>query len=77
MPLDPFDLLARIVTASAAGSSRFDGLAVDTAGAGFGVFPSRLPDSTAERVMDLLPDPATTPLVKIVPDCSLGREIMR
>jgi hypothetical protein len=77
VPLDPLDLLARVVTPLAAGSSRFDGLAVDTAGAGFGFFPGRLADLNAERVMDLLPGPATPPLVKIVPDGSLGGKIMR
>jgi len=42
MPLDPVDLLARVVTPSATGSSRFDGLTVDAAGAGLSLFPGRL-----------------------------------
>jgi hypothetical protein len=76
MSLDALDLLPRVVTALAAGPSRFDGLTVDTAGAGFGLLSGRRPDLTAGRVIDLVPEPATTPPVKVVPDRSLGGKIM-
>ena len=77
MPLDPVDLLPRIVTPLASGASRLDGLTVDAAGAGLGALPGRLPDPTAERIMDPLPEAAAAPSVKTVPDGPLGRaEIM-
>jgi hypothetical protein len=74
MPLDPVNLLARVVAPLATGSSRFDGLTVDAAGAGLSLFPGRLPDPTAERIMDPLSEPVAAPSVEIVPDGPLGGE---
>jgi len=72
MPLDPVDLLPRIVTPLATGASRLDGLAVDAAGAGLVALPEGLPDPAAGRIMDPLPEPAPGPTVEIVADGPLG-----
>src|SRR5262245_51568043 len=75
--LTPLIFFPRVVPPLAAGSGRLDGLAVNAAGAGFGLLTGRLPQSTAEGVMDLRPQPMTPPTMEIIANRPFGREVMR
>src|SRR4051794_23124866 len=74
--LIPLIFFPRVVPPRASGSRRLDRLAVDAAGARLGFLAGDLPDSAAQRVVDLLPPPVAAPLVEVVADGPLGREVM-
>jgi len=75
--LTPVIFFPRVVAPLAAGPCRFDGLAVDAPGTGLGFLADGLPDPVAERVVNPLPEPRATPLMEVVANRALGREVMR
>lgn len=75
--LTPLIVFPRVVPPLPSGSRRLDGLAVDAAGTGFRLFPDRYPNLSSQRVMNLLPDPAPPPLMKVVAHGPFRGKIMR
>src|SRR4051812_46531078 len=75
--LIPLIFFPRVIPPRAAGSGRLDRLAVDAAGAGLGFLSHGLANLTAERVVNLLPQPAPAPAMEIVADRPFRREVMR
>src|SRR5450759_3780892 len=75
--LTPLIFFPRVVSPGATRAGRFDRLAVDATGARFGFLPDRLPDPAAEGVVDLRPQPVTTPPMEVVADRPLGWKIRR
>src|SRR3954452_20991618 len=70
--LTPLIFFSRVVPPCAGGPSRLDGLAVDAAGAGFGLLPGRFPDLTTQGVVDPFPQPAPAPAMEVVPHRPFG-----
>ena len=72
----PLIFFPRVVSPRASRPRRLDGLAVDAAGARLRLLPGGLPDPAAQGVVDLLPSPVATPLMEVVADRPLGREVV-
>src|SRR5205807_9390829 len=70
--LTPLIFFPRVVPSCAGGPGRLDGLAVDAAGARFRSLADLLADLPPQRIVDLVPPPATAPAVEVVSHRSFG-----
>jgi hypothetical protein len=75
--LIPLIFFPRVVTPLSTGSRRLDGLAVDAAGTGLGLFADRHPDLISDRIVNPLEEPASSPLMEVVAHRPFRREVMR
>src|SRR6266404_852755 len=77
MTLASLDLLAAVVADRPAHLGALDRLGVDAVGAGACLPACLLADMLAERVQDFLPGAVFLPGNKVIPDGTLGRQIVR
>jgi hypothetical protein len=77
MPLAAVDLLASVIPSRSAGLGRLDRLTVYHAGGGAGFAPGSFTHLHQHDVVDDLPDPAVTPIIKVPLHGRVWREILR
>src|SRR2546421_547734 len=77
MTFATFDLFAAVVARDAAHLGRLDRLAVDATGAGGLVSASGLTNGGPEGINDLLPGAVLLPGDEVIPDGTLGGQVVR